>query len=149
MISFANTIDIDREPADVYTYIADLEHTPEWNWAIRSSEKVTPGPVAIRTQYRQTRSVPRTAVEVIEITGLEEDRRVDVAGRLGPFAARLSYELAASPTGTRLTNRVEREPPVPLGPFGDVLGSRIRTSVAENLHVLKQLLEGQAVQRHD
>jgi hypothetical protein len=31
MISFANTIDIDREPADVYAYIAELEHTPEWN----------------------------------------------------------------------------------------------------------------------
>jgi hypothetical protein len=143
MISFANTIDIDCEPADVYAYIADLEHTPEWNWAITSSGKITPGPVAIGTQYRQTRSAPRAAVEVIEITGLEEGRRADVAGTLGPFRARLVYELVASPTGTRLTNTVELDPPVPLGPFGAMLGSRVRTSVAENLNVLKQLLEGQ------
>ena len=34
MIRFANTIDIAREPATVYAYLADLEHTPEWNWAI-------------------------------------------------------------------------------------------------------------------
>jgi hypothetical protein len=144
MISFANTVEIAQNVDRVYAYIADLEHTPEWNWAITSSEKITPGPVAIGTQYRQTRSVPRPAVEVVEITGLEEGRRVDVAGSLGSFAARLSYELVASPTGTRLTNSVELDPPIPLGPFADMLGSRVRASVAENLNVLKQLLEGQS-----
>ena len=64
------------------------------------------------------------------------------AGTLGPFRARIVYQLVASPTGTRLTNSVELDPPVPLGPFGAMLGSRLRTSVAENLNVLKQLLEG-------
>lgn len=142
MITFANTIEIEQDTNRVYAYLADLEHTPEWNWAITATERITPGPVGVGTQYRQTRSAPRPAVEMIEITGLELGRRVDVAGRLGPFAARLSYELTASPTGTRLTNRVELEPPVPLGPFGDMLSSRVRTSVAENLKVLKQRLEG-------
>jgi hypothetical protein len=144
MISFTNTIEIAHDTHRVYAYIAGLEHTPEWNWAITSSQKITPGPVAIGTQYRQTRSVPRPAVEVIEITGLEEGRRVAVTGRLGPFRARLAYELVATPTGTRLTNRVELDPPLPLGPFGDMLGGRIRNSVAENLRVLKEVLEGQA-----
>ena len=60
---------------------------------------------------------------------------------LGRSAPRLAYELEVSPTGTRLTNTVELDPPVPLGPFGAVLSSRVRTSVAENLRVLKQLLE--------
>lgn len=142
MITFDNTIDIDRQPGDVYEYLADLEHTPEWNWAITSSEKITAGPVAIGTQYRQTRSVPRQGIEVIEITGLEPGRRIDLAGTLGPFRSRLSYEFAARPTGTRLTNKVELEPRVPLGPFGNVLGGRIRAAVGENLLVLKQLMEG-------
>jgi len=109
---------------------------------VGSSEKITLGPVGIGTQYRQTRSVPRQVVEVIEITGLQHGRRVDVGGTLGPFRARLAYELEVSPTGTRLTNTVELDPPVPLGPFGAVLSSRVRTSVAENLRVLKQLIEG-------
>lgn len=142
MISFATTIEIAQNVERVYAYIADLEHTPEWNWAITSSEKITPGPVAIGTQYRQTRSVPRQGMEVIEITGLEPGRRMDVAGTLGSFRARLSYEFVASPTGTRLTNKVELEPRVPLGPFGNVLGGRIRAAVGENLRLLKQLLEG-------
>ena len=142
MIRFANTIDIDRPPAHVFAYLADLEHTPEWNWAITSSQKVTPGPIAVGTRYRQTRSVPRPGVEKLEITGLEPPRRIDVDGKIGPFDARLSYELASSGSGTRLTNTAELDPPLPLGPVGNVVGGRIKASVAENLGVLKTLLEG-------
>ena len=40
MITFDNTIDIDRRPGGVYEYLADLEPTPEWNWAITRSESV-------------------------------------------------------------------------------------------------------------
>jgi hypothetical protein len=141
MIRFANTIDIDRQPADVYAYLADLEHTPEWNRAIMSSEKVTPGPIAVGTRYRQTRSVPRPGVEMLEITALEPSRRIGVNGKIGPFDARLSYELAPNGSGTRLTNIAELDPPIPLGPIGAVLGGRIKSSVAENLGILKTVLD--------
>ena len=140
MIRFDNTIDIARDPDEVYAYLADLEHTPEWNWAITSTQKVTPGPVGIGTRYRQTRSVPRPAVEFIEISGLDPGRSIEIAGVLGPFQARLTYELWPSPVGTRLVNRVELSPPVPLGPVGGLLGTRVRSSVSENLEVLRQRL---------
>ena len=141
MIRFANTIDINRQPRDVYEYLADLEHTPEWNWAISSTHKVTPGSTGVGTQYRQQRSTPRPSVEVIEITRLDPPLRIDVAGRLGPFDARLSYQLASIGSGTRLTNIAELKPPLPLGFVGDVVSGRIRASVAENLGALKALLE--------
>jgi hypothetical protein len=142
MIRFTNSIDISRPTDSVYAYLADLEHTPEWNWAISNAEKVTPGPVGVGTQYRFSRTTPRPGTEIVEITGLSPGRRIEVAGRLGPFAARLVYELADMPSGVRLTNSVELEPPVPLGPIGDVFGGRIRRSVAENLGKLKRVLEG-------
>ena len=65
---FENTLEIARDPRVVYTYLADLEHTPEWNWAITSTRKMTPGPVGVGTRYRQTREVPRPAVELFELT---------------------------------------------------------------------------------
>jgi hypothetical protein len=148
MIRFDNTIDIARAPDEVYAYLADLEHTPEWNWAISSTQKVTLGPVGIGTRYRQTRSVPRPAVEFIEISGLDPGRSIEIAGVLGPFQARLTYELWPSPVGTRLVNRVELSPPVPLGPVGGLLRTRVRTSVSDNLEVLKQRLERPAVPDH-
>ena len=141
MIRFANTIDIGREASDVYRYIVELEHTPEWNWAVTSTTKVTPGPIRIGSRYRQTRSVPRPGVETLEITGLEPLRRIEIAGRIGPFDARLTYELAPIHLGTRLTNSAELEAPAPLGFVGGLVGGRIRDSVAENLGVLKAVLE--------
>lgn len=77
-----------------------------------------------------------------EISGNETPRRIEVTGKVGPFDARLSYEFASTGSGTRVTNTAELEPPLPLGSVGDVFGGRIRASVAENLGVLKTLLEG-------
>jgi hypothetical protein len=51
------------------------------------------------------------------------------------------YELEPTAHGTRLTNRVELDPRVPLGPLSGLVGGRIRSSVAENLGVLRGRLE--------
>ena len=95
--------------------------------------------LARSTGFRRT--VPGPATEIVEIAALAPGRRVEVAGRLGPFIAHLRYELAATPSGTRLTNEVHLEPPIPLGPLGEVFGGRIQAAVRENLGVLKQVLE--------
>jgi uncharacterized membrane protein len=58
MTNVTNTILINRPVDEVYAFLADLEHTPEWNWAISETKKTTPGPVAVGTRYRQSRSVP-------------------------------------------------------------------------------------------
>ena len=142
MIRFSNTIDIARTPAEVFSYLADLEHTPDWNWAITSTHKVSPGPVAVGSRFRQTRSVPRPAVEMLEVTRLDADRRIEIVGDLASFPAHLTYELSPAPRGTRLTNSVEIDPQGPLGILGSLLTGRVRASVAENLRVLRTLLEG-------
>ena len=141
MITFSNTVEIARSPTIVFAYLADLEHTPEWNWAIVSTRKVSPGRAGVGTRYEQTRSVPRPATEVLEVTELDSDRRIDIVGDLGPFKARLTYELSPIGGGTRLTNTVELEPRGPLGAVAGVFPGRIRSAVAENLKVLKSLLQ--------
>jgi uncharacterized protein YndB with AHSA1/START domain len=147
VIRFSNTVDIARTPADVFAYLADLEHTPEWNWAITNSQKLDPGPVTVGTRFRQTRSVPRPGVEVLEVTRLDADRRIEVAGDLASLTARLSYVLSEGPRGTRLTNVVELEPPGRLALLGSLFTGRVQASVAENLGVLRMVLEGKAANR--
>lgn len=143
MIRFSNTIDIRRQPAEVFRYLADLEHTPEWNWAIKRTQKVSVGEVGVGTRYQQTRSVPRPAVEMLEVTEFNADRQLRVVGDLGPFRADLTYEFAPTPTGTRLTNSVELDR-AGLGILDKLLSARIQASVAENLGVLRTVLEGNA-----
>ncbi len=144
MIRFSNTIDIARTPAEVFSYLADLEHTPEWNWAITSTRKVSPGPVTVGSRFRQTRSVPRPAVEMLEVTRFDPDRRIEIVGDLASFPAHLTYELSPGPRGTSLTNSVEIDAAGPLGILGSLFTGRVRASVAGNLGVLRTLLEEQA-----
>lgn len=141
MINFTNTIFISRPVEQVYAYLADLEHIPEWNWAITETRKITAGPVTVGTRYRQSRNVPQPATEELEITVLEPNRRIEVAGTLARFPALLTYHLVRSPTGTELTNTVVLEPEGALRLVGPLLGNRIRQSVADNLSRLKSLLE--------
>lgn len=141
MISFSTTIEIARQPAEVFAYLADLEHIPDWNWAISDTKKINPGQVGVGSRYRQTRSVPRPTVEELEVTRLDPDRRIEIVGDLASFRAHLTYELSPSVEGTAVTNSVELDPPGALGLLGGLLAGRIQASVAENLAVLRSLLE--------
>jgi uncharacterized membrane protein len=141
MIQFTNTVEIDRSRDEVFAYLGDLEHTPEWNWAIADTTKVSEGAIGVGTEYRQTRSVPAQSTETLRITSYEKPTIIGVAGRLGAFPARLSYELRTNGSGTTVTNTVELDPPGVLAVTAPLLSRRIKASVADNLAVLKERLE--------
>lgn len=141
MISFTNIVDIDRTAADVYAYLSDLEHTPDWNWAITKTRKTTPGPIQVGTRYRQTRTVPGPATEDLEITTLEPDSHIGIKGTLAHFSARLDYHLDQRDGYTELTNSVTLETNGALALAAPVLGPRIKKAVDNNLAVLKTRLE--------
>jgi uncharacterized protein YndB with AHSA1/START domain len=141
MITFTNTVNIDRPIDEVFAYLADLEHTPEWNWAITETKKVTPGPASVGTRYRQIRSVPQVSTEELEIIALDPDRRIEIRATLADLPAHLVYELDQVSTGTSVTNTVEIEPQGVFRLIGPVVGGRAKNAVAENLSKLKELLE--------
>lgn len=142
MISFTNTVHINRSTADVYAYLSDLEHIPEWNWAITDTKKMTPGPVAVGTRYVQTRSVPKPASETLEIVGLDPNLRIEINGVLAELPAHVTYHLAEKGNGTELTNTIELEPKGALRLIAPAVGGRIKRAVADNLNALKALLGG-------
>lgn len=143
-INFVNAVDIGVERARVFDYLADIEHTPAWNSAISSAEKITPGPIVVGSRFRLERTLPQPATEVLEVTALRPGEHIEVAGKLGPFEARLSYDLDETPAGTRLVNDVVLDSSMPLGLLGGIVTGRLRSAVAENLQVLKGVLEGGA-----
>ena len=141
MTAFSNVVEIGCERDEVFAYLSDLENVPAWNWAIDSTERITPGPPRVGTRYHQRRSVPRPASETVEITELVPPARLRVVGNLGPFKADLTYELEATPGGTTVTNTVQLQAGLGLGFLSEIAARRIRSSVGENLLVLKSLLE--------
>lgn len=141
MIEFANTVVVDRPVSEVYDYLSDLEHVPDWNWAISRTEKLTSGPPRVGTRYRQTRTVPQTATETLEISGLEPDRVVEIQGTLAGMPAQLRYTLEGTGPETEITNTVHLVVGGVLQLAAPALGRRIDRAVASNLKDLKKRLE--------
>jgi uncharacterized protein YndB with AHSA1/START domain len=139
---FTNTIRIRRPREAVFAYLADLENLPRWNYAIQQTRKVTPGPVGVGSRYVQVRTVPARREESLEVVELEPGRRLTVSGTLSTLAARLDYVLDAEGDTTVLTNTVELAMSGPLSLVAPVATRRIKAAVAENLDVLRQVLEG-------
>jgi uncharacterized membrane protein len=141
MITFSNTIAIDRPVPDVFAYLSDLENVPEWNWAIDDTTQTTPGDPGVGTRYRQTRSTPRPVTEELEIVTLEEDDRLEVVGTLAEIPVRLTYLVDRTEAGTHLTNRVDLEPRGGMRLVARLASGQIERAVAENLGQLKSRLE--------
>ena len=144
MATFQNTLTIQRPVEDVFAFLADFENLPSWNYAIVETEKTSPGPVGVGTTYRQLRSIPSRSEEGFQVTVFEPTSRLKIHGDIGPFTATISYLLAPTNDGTRLTNVVDLElSSGPLRLAAPLAASRVQTAVAANLDTLKQLLETQ------
>jgi uncharacterized protein YndB with AHSA1/START domain len=142
MATFENTVTIRRAVEDVFAFLADFENVPTWNYAIVETKKTSQGPVGVGTTYRQLRSIPSRSDEGFEVTVFERTSRLEVHGDIGPFTATISYLLAPTDDGTRLTNVVELESASgALRLLAPLAASRVKTAVAANLDTLKQLLE--------
>ena len=140
-MKFSNEIIIRRPVAEVFAFISNLENVPSWNYAIVETRKASDGPVRVGTTYRQLRSIPTPTEETLEVTELEPARRFAVTGDLGPFHGTLTYELAETAEGTRLTNTAKLEASGLSRLAAPLARARVRDAVAENLATLKQLLE--------
>lgn len=140
-MEFSNTVTINRRPEDVFAFLTHFENLPRWNYAIDRTERVGTGPIGVGTQYLQTRTVPRPAVERFEVIEHRPNRVVAIRGTLGPFDAIGTFRLDAVGDATRLTNTMQLEKPGAFQLMANVAGPRVRAAVAENLVVLKELLE--------
>lgn len=143
-MQFENTITIPRPAREVFAYLADLRNIPKWNYAIESTEPMTPGPPRVGSAYRQTRKIPERSVEKVTITAFEPDRHLVISGTLGPFDAVLGYDLVETEGGTRLTNSAELQARGAARLLAPLAVGRVRSAVAANLQALKQLLESGA-----
>jgi hypothetical protein len=89
------------------------------------------------------RTVPRRSEEGFQVTIFAPPSRLAVKGQIGPFNATSSYLLEPAAGGARLTNDVELgASSALLRPFGPLAIPRVKTAVARNLGILKQLLGG-------
>ncbi len=144
MATFENIVTIQRPIDEVFTFLADFENIPTWNHSVLETRKLTTGAVGIGTAYRQTRSLPNRSEETFAVAAYEPVTRLAIAGDIGPFRARFEYELEATANGAELTNIVDLKPSSPLLKVAaPIVVPKIKAAVADNLHTLKAILEGE------
>lgn len=140
-MKFTNAITIDRSTADVFAYLADLEHLPQWNYALESTTKTSEGPVGVGSRYRQIRTIPTRSEESLEVTAYEPDSKLSLQGDLGPFQSDVDYLLVPDGDGTLLTNTMHLQPSGAVRLIAPLAAFKVKAAVAANLEALKQLLE--------
>ena len=146
MITFENTIEIQRPINEVFDFIANFENTPKWNYFVTSVRQIEGNEAGIGAVYHQTR---QTDAQTYYVTAYEPNRLVTVetvAGTTPGFERRMTFEPTA--TGTRIIDHWRLI--AGINPLVALLGKgKMKAAVAENLGKLKQLLENHETRLQD
>lgn len=95
----SNTSDIRCTPEQAFDYLIDLHNELEWNPRVEAVEKVTDGPIAVGTTFREKwKNSPWIDVECVEY---DRPRRWAYHNG-GPIEVTYTARFEPTPTGTRL-----------------------------------------------
>ena len=104
MAGFKKTERIGRPQQDVFAYISDLDNVPRWLPGVIEVEKLTDGPVAVGTRYRETRqAAERKGYVEMEVTAFDPPRTFATSFDQGGYETTYRYILEADGKGTNVT----------------------------------------------
>ncbi|MCX5381296.1 SRPBCC family protein [Streptomyces sp. NBC_00091] len=145
MSAISNSIEIDRRPEDVYAYVTDPRHLPEWQDSAVSVVPMGDLPVHVGSRVAITRQFGKRRIPTtVEFTELDPPRSWHIHGVDGPVRPDVQGRIEPLDNGTRsrVTLSVDFEGHglgrglVPL-----VVKPRIRKEMPRSEEKLKHLLE--------
>lgn len=148
MSAIKESVDIARRPEDVFSYVADPAHLPEWQESAVSVRPVGDAPLGVGSRIVVTRRIGRREIPMtMEVTELDQPRSWRLDGVDGPVRGHVrgTIEPLADGERSRLTLSLDLESHgigklmVPL-----VVRPHVRKEMPEDELTLKRLLEGGA-----
>ncbi|MBV8529018.1 MAG: SRPBCC family protein [Candidatus Dormibacteraeota bacterium] len=102
MLRNENRVEINRPPAEVFKFIAELSNEPRYVPNVLESEKISDGPTGVGTKYREVTRVMlgRKAVATYEITQYDPPTTFAFRGTSGRSRFRGRWVLEATDGGT-------------------------------------------------
>jgi carbon monoxide dehydrogenase subunit G len=128
------TIEIGRTPEEVFAYLTDVSHVPEWQAGVKSAELHDGRIDESRTLFGRE---VHTSLEIVE----QEEPRLFTLRALNspvPFSVRHELEPADAGGATRLTVTAEGDVP---GFAAGLLARRAEKQFRKDFDRLKQILE--------
>ena len=94
---------IHRPVADVFAFVADPDNLPQWQSGLLEVEKLS-GDGGVGSRHREVRSLLGRRIEqVLEVTALTPDRRLDFEVVEGPVHLSLEHTFEPAGDDTRIT----------------------------------------------
>lgn len=135
------TIMIARPPADVFRYVADVRNDPTWHTdvlEVRSSSDVVGVGTVFDVKVKPSMGVSEGTMTV---SRFEPGELVEFRGRMGRMEPTVTNICEPDKEGTRVTRRVEIEPPGMMRAMTPLMKRMIGKSNEGFLANLKRLLE--------
>jgi carbon monoxide dehydrogenase subunit G len=143
MATYAHTVEIGREPAEVFAFVTDPANYPQWQPSLVAIEPHSPGPLRVGSGATEVRHFMGREVQTTwTCVEHEPHRRSAIECDERPVPFRGTFDLESTRRGTRFTWTVEtRGTAARLG--GPLVGRATRAELAVNAGRLKELLEGE------
>jgi uncharacterized membrane protein len=140
LLEFNNKLEIKRPIAEVFEFLSNFENMPKWNYFVVNVKKISDGPVAVNTAFRQKRKTDSQEYEIIEY---EPNKSVAIEVLPPGVKLIMRFTLQSSPhndNGTVVVDEWKIDTGIP-ALFARIGVTNVKAAVAENLEKLKQLLE--------
>ncbi len=136
---FTHQIDIERDAAEVFAYVADFENNPRWQGGMQSCQWTSPTKMEPGSTYvQQAKFFGRQIDTHFEVTDVEPDRSISIASTVSTFPIQVTRSVEDLGDGRcRVTAHVRGQPTGVLRLFSGM----VRKSIRKDYDKLKKLLE--------
>jgi dehydrogenase/reductase SDR family member 12 len=108
MIVLHETVDVQRPIEEAFAYISDFTTTIEWDSTATSARKLTPGLIAVGTQFEVVCALPVGSVTLLyTVQKLQENQCIELVGTCAFFEVRDVITLTPTVAGTHINYRAE------------------------------------------
>ena len=142
MTVLVEKIDVARPVEEAFAYVSDFTTTLEWDATVTQAVKLTPGSIAIGTEFEVVCALPVGSVTIVyEVTDLKANKLIELSGSCKFFDILDTIRFSPSDRGTKIEYRAEFTFPAIAKPFASLSQSSLDKMGEESLAGLKLALD--------
>ncbi len=140
-----HSITIEAPVEFVFSFLANFENRPRFEYGVSKVERLTDGPIGVGTHFREVRKfMGRETTTVHELVEYVRERTISFRSISGPMPVEGTYSVNPLGESTRLTFTLVISPRGLLAPFGRFIAWYSKRDLERYYRVLKALMENPA-----
>jgi len=138
-------VEIARPPAEVWAYLADPTHLPQWQADVEEVRDAPGGPLGLGATFTEVRSfLGKRAESTLEVAASEPGRELSLRTVAGPVRVEIRHLLEPAGNGTLVRVEAEADAGKLFGLGGPLLRKAAERRARGDFERLKALLEADA-----